>query len=425
MRIKRIDKNIKAVILCVFLAFLAIFVSACTADIENAESTSPEIEVAEENPYRTDREILDDYKSIEVFGEHDVRILFINAGRADSILIEADGKYYVIDTGKETSVPKIVAAIEYMGVTQIDGVFLTHSNNDHISGLPYLSNLYDIKACYTAPLATEMTKIQGVIERASLEQTILEPGSVIEISDGFYFEVLGPITYNPIDENDNSLVLRMRVNGKTILFAGDMQYDEEKTLMHAGFDLRCDILKVGNHGNRDATSVSFIEESSPAYAIITTDREIDSGSAHKSVRHGLEDIGAEVMITDDYDLGILCEISHKGKITFENAKWKSEHDKIEFVSVSKEDQTVVIKNTGKSDADLSRWFIVSDRGGELFMFPDGAILKSGEEMTIACNDYRGDADYKWGETKVWHKTKDDNATLIDNHGNVIDKMPSK
>lgn len=424
MRIGKINRNLRAVLLIVISAFVAVLIFSCAAETEITETTVSET-VEADSPYRTDREILDDYKSIEVCGEHDVRILFINAGRADSILVEADGKYYLIDTGKETSVPKIAASLAYMGVRRIEGVFLTHSNNDHISGLPYLSELYEIGACYTAPVATEMTKIQSSIERAALTQTMLEPGQVIEISDGLYFEVLGPIKYNPLDENDNSLVLRMSVNGRTIIFAGDMQYDEEKTLMKAGFDLRCDILKVGNHGNSDATSVSFIEETSPEYAIITTDREIDDGSAHKSVRHGLEDIGAEVMITDEYDLGILCEISHKGKITFENAKWEVVSKKVEFVSVSKEDQTVVLRNTGKDDVDLSRWFIVSERGGELFMFPEGAIIESGGEVTVACNDYRGESDYKWGSAKVWHKTKDDNAVLIDSHGNVIDEKESR
>lgn len=354
-----------------------------------------------------------------------MRILFINAGRADSILIEADGLYYLIDTGETTSVPKITAALEYMGVDRIEAVFLTHSNNDHISGLPMLSELWEIGDCYTAAIATEMTKMQSAITQASLEQTLLDPGQVIEISEGLYFEVLGPIRYNPLDDNDNSLVLRMTVNGKTVLFTGDMQYDEEKTLMKAGFDLRCDILKVGNHGNKDATSVSFMEETSPDYAIITTDREVDENSAHKSIRNGLADVGAEVFITDEYDLGILCEIAHDGTITLENAAWEPVSEAVTFVSISKEEQTAVIRNDGKEDVDLSHWFIVSERGGELFMFPEGSVIAAGEEEVIACTDYKGDADYKWRDAKVWNKNKDDNGVLVDRHGNVIDEMESE
>lgn len=399
--------------------------TACNGEELPGETSSADAAETTVDQYRVDRELRTDYESIEISGEHDVRILFINAGRADSILVEADGVHYLIDTGEESSVPKITASLEYMGVEKLEGVFLTHSNNDHIGGLPRLSEMWDIGACYTAAIATEMTKMQNTIKQASLEQTLLEPGQVIEISEGLYFEVLGPIRYNPLDDNDNSLVLRMTVNGKTVLFAGDMQYEEEKTLMRAGFDLRCDVLKVGNHGQKDATSVSFMEETSPEYAIITTDREADENSAHKSIRNGLAAVGADVFITDEYDLGILCEIAHDGTIMLENAVWGHVSDDVMFVSISKDDQTAILRNDGSEDVDLSHWFIVSERGGELFMFPEGAVIAAGDEVIVACNDSGGEADYKWGDAKVWNKNKDDNGVLIDRHGNVIDEMESE
>lgn len=418
--------NLKRIFSIMLSALLALTTMTACGD-ENVPEETASADAAETtvDPYRTDREVRTDYESIEISGEHDVRILFINAGRADSILVEADGLHYLIDTGETTSVPRINASLEYMGVEKIEAVFLTHSNNDHIGGLPMLSEMWEIGACCTAAIATEMTKMQNTIEQASLEQTLLEPGQVIEISEGLYFEVLGPIRYNPLDDNDNSLVLRMTVNGKTVLFAGDMQYEEEKTLMRAGFDLRCDILKVGNHGQKDATSVSFMEETSPEYAIITTDREADENSAHKSIRNGLADVGAEVFITDEYDLGILCEIAHDGTITLENAVWEYVSDDVAFVSISKDDQTAVIKNDGSEDVDLSRWFIVSERGGELFMFPEGSVIAAGDEAVVACTDYKGDADFKWRDAKVWNKNKDDVGILIDRHGNVLDEMESE
>ena len=279
-----------------------LFLTSCTGAETSGESSPADAPETIADPYRADREVRDDYKSIEISGELDVRIFFVNAGKADSILVEADGQHYLIDTGAKTSVPKISAALEYMGVERLAAIFLTHSHGDHIGGLPMLSEHWAGDVCYTPSISGEMSKIQKAAASASLEPVMLEPGQVVELSEGLYFEVLGPIRFNPLDENDNSLVLRMTVNGRTVLFAADMQHDEEKTLMRAGFDLSCDILKVGNHGNKDATSTSFIEETSPDYAIITTDRKEDENSAHKSIRNGLESVGAEVLITDEYDL---------------------------------------------------------------------------------------------------------------------------
>ena len=406
-------------------ALLCLTSCAGSGETVSGESSSADAAGTEVNPYCVDREVRDDYKSIEISGTHDIRILFINAGKADSILVEADGRHYLIDTGAETSVPKIAASLEYMGVERLSALFLTHSHGDHIGGLAMLADWWGSDVCYTPSISGEMAKIQKAANDASLEPVMLDPGQVVELSEGLYFEVLGPIRYNPIDENDNSLVLRMTVNGKTVLFAADMQHEEEKTLMRAGFDLRCDVLKVGNHGNKDATSVSFIEETSPDYAIITTDRTVDENSAHKSIRNGLESVGAQVLVTDEYDLGVLCEIAHDGTITMENAVWGHVSDDIEFVSISKEEQTAVLRNTGSEDLDLSRWFLTSDRGGELFIFPEGAVIPAGGELVVASNDSKADADYRWGDAKVWHKSKDDKGTLIDRHGNVIDEMMSE
>ena len=399
--------------------------AGCSGEVSGETTSAAGAPETVQDPYRNDREVRKDYESITISGEHDVRILFINAGSADSILVEADGKYYLIDTGLGSSVPKITAALEYMGAERIDKLFLTHSHGDHIGGLAMLSKMWEIDECYTAAISGNMGKIQTAISGASLEQVMLDPGQVVELSEGLYFEVLGPIRFNPLDDNDNSLVLRMTVNGKTVLFAADMQHDEEKTLMRAGFDLRCDVLKVGNHGNKDATSTAFIEESSPEYAVITTDRKVDENSAHKSIRKGLEDVGAEVLITDEYDLGVLCEIAHNGKITVENAVWGHVSDDVEFVRISKEEQIAVLRNNGSEDLELARWFIASDRGGELFVFPEDAVIPAGGEITVACNDYKGEADYKWGDAKVWNKNKDDRGILIDRHGNIIDEMMSE
>jgi hypothetical protein len=109
----------------------------------------------------------------------------------------------------------------------------------------------------------------------------------------------------------------------------------------------------------------------------------------------------------------------------ENAVWGHVSDDIEFVRISKEEQIAVLRNNGSEDLALAHWFLASERGGELFRFPDDAVIAAGSEITVACNDYKGEADYKWGDAKVWNKTKDDRGILYDRHGNIIDDMMSE
>ncbi|MGN1345895.1 MAG: MBL fold metallo-hydrolase, partial [Eubacteriales bacterium] len=123
-------KRIQLIFLTLTLLFLPWTAASCGGSPSEEAAGQVQAGQAETaDPYKTDRELRTDYENIVPSGEHEVRILFVNAGRADSILIEADGKYYVIDTGEVTSVPKINASLEYLGADKIEAVFLTHSNS--------------------------------------------------------------------------------------------------------------------------------------------------------------------------------------------------------------------------------------------------------------------------------------------------------
>ncbi|SFU35313.1 Metallo-beta-lactamase superfamily protein [Clostridium sp. DSM 8431] len=256
-------------------------------------------------------------KIISETSNGDFSICFINSGKSDSILVMYEGKSYLIDTGTKDSVDAIKKALEANNVESLDGVFLTHTHKDHIGGLKKLSKEYNIPIVYSAEIS--MNKEEGtnaidslVDNELNLKHEKLKAGDKINITDDVYFEVLGPITYNSDDDNDNSLVLRINVNGKTVLLTGDMQFAEEVSLMDSGVDVKADILKVGNHGNKDATSKEFAEAVDPSIAVITTDREEDSGTASKRVRKLFEE--TNLYITDDYDVGLLVTITKSGEI---------------------------------------------------------------------------------------------------------------
>lgn len=246
---------------------------------------------------------------------HKISVIFINAGKADSHLLLVDDKAYLIDTGESESVVKINDVLMKYGVDKLEGVFLTHSHSDHVGGLKKLSKEYDIEHLYTSNISGDKEKLDKVAEKADLTREQLVAGDRVEIAEGLYIEVLGPLEYNSDDDNDNSIILRLFVNGKVILFTGDMQYAEEKTLLESGTDLKCDILKVGNHGNPDATSEKFARATSPEYAIITTDTNVDEDSANEKVKELFEN----VYVSMDYSLGIKADIDSDGTISIDEA----------------------------------------------------------------------------------------------------------
>lgn len=364
-------------------------------------------------------------------GDHTVRMLFVNAGKADCTILEADGKIYLIDTGEDSSVPQILAALAYMDTEAIEAVFLTHSDKDHIGGWNGIRQRYSIGKLYTAALNEAPDTYAALANEIPYET--LTPGQSVPIGDeGLYLDVLCPITLYPDEENNNSLILRLDIQrldiqrldcGKeTVLFTGDMKELEEADLLATGYALDCDILKVPYHGRKGASSQAFLDACTPNLSIICCNTETDPDTANEKVIARLRQTG-EVRLTEDADLGWCIDLQDTFRY-ITNAKIEVPPTaSLTITDVSIEDQTITIENTGDT-TDLTGYYLYSDRGSELFVFPEGTVLPAGESITIGCVG-SNEALIWAGETNVWHKSKKDNAILYDRYGNELDTKRAK
>ena len=71
------------------------------------------------------------------------------------------------------------------------------------------------------------------------------------------------------NENKDSLVLLIKIYNKNFLFMADADKEVEKTIIEK-YNLKdIDLLKVGHHGSKTSTSVSFINKINPKYSIIS------------------------------------------------------------------------------------------------------------------------------------------------------------
>ena len=59
------------------------------------------------------------------------------------------------------------------------------------------------------------------------------------------------------DMNNNSIVMKVTYKNKSFLFTGDAGKESERDIISAGFDVKADVLKVGHHGSKTATSQDF------------------------------------------------------------------------------------------------------------------------------------------------------------------------
>jgi len=79
-------------------------------------------------------------------------------------------------------------------------------------------------------------------------------------------------TWQPKNENNHSVVLRLDFGESSILFTGDLQKEGIREMID-GFDANpavfdVDVLKVGHHGSHNATTLELVELTSPEVALI-------------------------------------------------------------------------------------------------------------------------------------------------------------
>ncbi len=67
------------------------------------------------------------------------RLLALNVGKADCLLLMSGGFTYLIDTGYEHTFNTLDEALRRFQVDHLDGVFLTHCDKDHAGGLSFLA----------------------------------------------------------------------------------------------------------------------------------------------------------------------------------------------------------------------------------------------------------------------------------------------
>ncbi len=239
-----------------------------------------------------------------------VEIIALNVGKADAILVRLGENDYLIDAGLKKQFDTLKDDLDVLGVTRLNGVFLTHTDKDHGGGLVKLAESgVSIGAIYASELyyEKEYDKHQAVkaADALDMDVTWLRAGDAIDAGNGCVFEALGPLSLDEQDENNNSLVLRLTTPEGTALFMGDAELEEEAEIIAASADkLDADYLKAAHHGRDDATSAAFARMVSPQIAVISTDRTDEPRSAAASVIASLEDAGAAVYITEHFELGV-------------------------------------------------------------------------------------------------------------------------
>ena len=245
-----------------------------------------------------------------------IRMICLNVGKGDAILLSLDGRNYLVDTGYKRTWKNLKALLSRENVRRLDGVFITHPHKDHMGGLEkLLESEVRVDALY-APALSQMGNGSGhpvvaMAAQAGKHVRFLDAGDVISVSAEAYFEVLGPLTLNTQNENNNSLVMRLVSPDGSILLTGDMKAEEEASLLLAGVLSPAEVLKVPFHGKSSASSAAFLRAVRPRVSVISTSTKEEKDTPGKDVLYRLASVGSQICVTQSARTGILITLKNK------------------------------------------------------------------------------------------------------------------
>ena len=233
----------------------------------------------------------------------------INVGKADAMLLFVAERIYLIDTGTKKQGDTVVQALSDLSVSHLDGIFITHTDKDHVGGLSkVLESGVKVNALYASVYHDASSMAKHPVKKAAKKYNVpllwLKAGDVIALPNDQRIAVLGPLRAYPDNNNNQSLVLQVDTADGRILLTGDMEEEAETDLLRAGLLPKVDVLKVGHHGGKDATQTKFVLATMPRLAIISTSTAEKPETPNESVVRRLKSAGATVFVTQEATLGI-------------------------------------------------------------------------------------------------------------------------
>ena len=233
-------------------------------------------------------------------GGGDLLVHFIDVGQGDSILVRCDGHYMLVDGGTAESSSLIYSYLKNNGIKHLDYMVATHPDADHIGGLAGALNYATVDTAY-CPFTSYDTKTFASFTKylAKQNKTITVPSAGDSFGLGSAeVTVVGPISISADDTNNSSIVLRI-VYGKTsFLLTGDAEQDEEREIIDSGADITSTVLKVGHHGSSSSTSIYFLREAAPVYAVISVGEGNSYGHPTEQTLSRLRDADVKTYRTD-------------------------------------------------------------------------------------------------------------------------------
>ena len=247
-------------------------------------------------------------------------LLMVDVGQGDAFIVRSNHITALIDTGNNGY--KLRNACSRLGIRHFDYVVITHRDDDHCGALGYISQFIDID-CIVLAQQISFESNDACRQLNILSNEIAKgvmyvfPGDSIQVGD-ITLHVLWPYSFKDAGGNEDSICLYGEfddLSDKTIeasmLFTGDLESQELKSIVEKSSISDIDILKVGHHGSANSLDSEILSVLEPRIALIGVGNGNRYGHPDSETIALLDRADAHVFRSDEYGC-VKCSLSSQG-----------------------------------------------------------------------------------------------------------------
>ena len=252
------------------------------------------------------------------FLSKDLRVTILDVGQGSAALLELPGGYNLLADGGGFSDntafdvgERIVAPYLWRRkIRTVDSIVLSHPNSDHLNGLTYIAEHFNVKNAWTNGEASR-SKGYGIFSKTLERNKVSHPGygdlARKHIINGVKLEILYPekdFLERRKNEpwrnaNNNSLVLKVSYGQHALLFPGDLLAEGEAAIGRLAPDaLTSTVLIAPHHGSKSSNTPGFINQVNPEMVVISAGWQNRFKFPHQEVLDRYNRRGSRVFRTD-------------------------------------------------------------------------------------------------------------------------------
>lgn len=240
----------------IFIYFLFVFIYNAAMDIKNSYAGAVAVSL-----------MLTGGTVLENKG---FRMDFLYVGQGDCCVLTTEDSCCIFDGGdnryKNYGQYNLLPFLHYSGVSEVDSVYISHTDADHIGGIAEIMDDIRINDIYFSNKVTKNEYYYTVCDLAEKYGTNIhymskyDKNNIDSVTVECIYEGLGT------GDNNNSMVLKVEYDGLSVLMTGDIEAAAEAEL-DSGAD--ADVLKVPHHGSSTSSSQYLIDCVTPHTAIVS------------------------------------------------------------------------------------------------------------------------------------------------------------